>query len=80
MDSSVVEPLGDDQLRAQLVVPRTRVRDRRDEAVRGCVHLRRRAGEIVALQTADLSLRTDPPTASTRHGRGGTDRVVLSSG
>jgi integrase/recombinase XerD len=35
-----------------------------------------RAGEVVALQVADLNLRTDPPTAIIRGGKGGKGRVI----
>lgn len=78
LDKPVVEPLSDDQLRALLKACRgPEVRDKRDEAiVRLMFTTGARAGEVVALQTGDLSLRADPPTATIRRGKGGTGRVV----
>ena len=35
-----------------------------------------RAGEVVAMQVNDLNLRTDPPTAIIRRGKGGKGRVI----
>ena len=35
-----------------------------------------RAGEVVALTTADVDLRSDPPVAIVRRGKGGQGRVV----
>jgi integrase/recombinase XerD len=74
----VVEPLSDDQLRDLLKACRgPDLRDKRDEAILRLMFTSgARAGEVVALQTGDLSLRTDPPTATIRRGKGGTGRVV----
>jgi integrase len=77
VDKPVIEPLTDDQFRA--VVKACRRRDLPRQARRGHppadVHYRG-PGEVVALQTGDLSLRTDSPTATIRCGKGGTGRVV----
>jgi integrase/recombinase XerD len=78
LDKPVVEPLTDDQLRALLKACRgADLRDKRDEAlVRLMFTTGARAGEVAALQMADLNLRTDPPTAIIRRGKGGKGRVV----
>jgi integrase/recombinase XerD len=78
LDKPVVEPLSDDQLRDLLKACRgPDLRDKRDEAILRLMFTSgARAGEVVALQTGDLSLRTDPPTATIRRGKGGTGRVV----
>ena len=78
LDKPVVEPLTDDQLRAMLKACRgADLRDKRDEAIlRLMFTTGARAGEVVALQVKDLSLRTDPATATIRRGKGGTGRVV----
>jgi site-specific recombinase XerD len=78
LDKPVVEPLTDDHLRALLKACRgPELRDKRDEAIlRLMFTTGARAGEVVALQTGDLSLRTDPPTALIRRGKGGAGRVV----
>jgi site-specific recombinase XerD len=78
LDKPVVEPLTDDELRALLKACRgPDMRDKRDEAlVRLMFTTGARAGEVVALQVADLNLRTDPPTAIIRRGKGGRGRVV----
>lgn len=78
LDKPVVEPLTDDQLRALLKACRgSELRDRRDEAiVRLMFTSGARAGEVAALQVADLSLRLDPATVTIRRGKGGTGRVV----
>ncbi|SDS34896.1 Site-specific recombinase XerD [Friedmanniella luteola] len=80
LDKPVVEPLSDDQLRALLKACRgPEVRDKRDEVIVRLVFTTgARAGEVVALQTGDLSLRSDPPTATIRRGKGGTGRVPLA--
>ena len=77
LDKPVVEPLTDEELRALLKACRgPDMRDKRDEAlVRLMFTTGARAGEVVALQVADLNLRTDPPTAIIR-GKGGKGRVV----
>jgi integrase/recombinase XerD len=78
LDKPVVEPLTDDQLRALLKACRgPDLRDRRDEAlVRLMFTSGARAGEVVAMQVNDLNLRTDPPTAIIRRGKGGKGRVI----
>ena len=78
LDKPVVEPLTDDQLRAMLKACRgPDLRDKRDEAIlRLMFTTGARAGEVVAMQTDDLNLRTDPPTAIIRRGKGGRGRVV----
>jgi site-specific recombinase XerD len=78
LDKPVIEPLTDDQLRAMLKACRgPEPRDRRDEAIlRLMFTTGMRAGEVVALTTADLDLRSDPPTAVVRRGKGGKGRVV----
>jgi integrase/recombinase XerD len=51
--------------------------DKRDEAIlRLMFTTGARAGEVVALQTGDLDLRSIPPTAIIRRGKGGKGRVV----
>jgi len=78
LDKPVVEPLTDEELRALLKACRgPDMRDKRDEAlVRLMFTTGARAGEVVALQVADLNLRTVPPTAIIRRGKGGKGRVV----
>jgi integrase/recombinase XerD len=78
LDKPVVEPLTDDQLRALLKACRgPDLRDRRDEAlVRLMFTSGARAGEVVAMKVNDLNLRTDPPTAIIRRGKGGKGRVI----
>jgi site-specific recombinase XerD len=78
LDKPVVEPLTDDQLRALLKACRgPDLRDKRDEAmVRLMFTSGARAGEVVAMQVNDLNLRTDPPTAIIRRGKGGKGRVI----
>jgi integrase len=78
LDKPVVEPLTDDQLRAMLKACRgPDMRDRRDEAIlRLMFTTGARAGEVVALQVGDLDLRSDPPTAIIRRGKGGRGRVI----
>jgi site-specific recombinase XerD len=78
LDKPVVEPLTDDQLRAMLkACGGPDLRDKRDEAIlRLMFTTGARAGEVVALQTGDLDLRANPPTAVIRRGKGGKGRVV----
>ena len=78
LDKPVIEPLTDDQLRAMLKACRgADLRDKRDEAIlRLMFTTGARAGEVVALQTADLNLRADPPTALIARGKGGRGRVI----
>ena len=77
LDKPVIEPLTDDQLRAMLKACRgSDLRDRRDQALLLMFTTGMRAGEVVALTTADVDLRSDPPTAIVRRGKGGRGRVV----
>jgi integrase/recombinase XerD len=78
LDKPVVEPLTDDQLRALLKACRgPDMRDKRDEALIKLMFTTGiRAGEAVALQVTDVNLRTDPPTAIIRRGKGGKGRVI----
>lgn len=76
LDSKVVQPLSDDQLRALIrVCTGPELRDRRDEAlVRLMAETGLRAGEAVALSVPDLQLV--PGTALVRRGKGGKGRTV----
>jgi site-specific recombinase XerD len=78
LDKPVIEPLTDDQLRALLRACRgPDMRDKRDEAlIRLMFTSGARAGEVVAMQVDDLNLRSVPPTAIIRRGKGGRGRVV----
>lgn len=83
LDTAVVEPLSEDQLRALLkacqpprgATPAEALRHRRDEAMlRLMLETGARAGEVVALEVADLDLPAG--TAVIRRGKGGRGRVV----
>jgi len=78
LDTPVVEPLSDDELRAMLKACRgPDLRDKRDEAIlRLMFTTGARAGEVAAMEVADLNLRTDPPTVIIRRGKGGKGRVI----
>jgi site-specific recombinase XerD len=78
LDNPVTEPLTDDELRLMLKACRgSDMRDKRDEAIlRLMFTTGARAGEVVALQVSDLNLRSVPPTAIIRRGKGGKGRVV----
>ena len=78
LDKPVVEPLAGDQLGAMFKACRgSDLQDKRDEAIlRLMFTTGARAGEVVALQVTDLSLRTEPATATIRRGKGGTGRIV----
>jgi integrase/recombinase XerD len=78
LDTPVIEPLTDDQLRAMLRACRgPDLRDKRDEAIlRLMFTTGARAGEVVAMQVTDLNLRADPPTVIIRRGKGGKGRVI----
>lgn len=78
LDKPVVEPLTDDQLRGMVKACRgPDLRDKRDEAIlRLMFTTGARAGEVVAIETGDVNLRTDPPTIIIRRGKGGRGRVV----
>lgn len=83
LDTGVVQPLTDDQLRALLracqppsgASPAETLRHRRDEAMlRLMLESGARAGEVVGLQVADLDLPAG--TAVIRRGKGGKGRIV----
>ena len=76
LDSKIVEPLTDDQLRALLkACAGTELRERRDEAiVRFMLETGTRAGETVDLAVADVDLMAG--TAVVRRGKGGKGRIV----
>ncbi len=83
LDSTVVEPLTDDELRALLkactlpkgLTPAQGLRYRRDEALlRLMLETGARAGEVVAIELGDLDLPGG--TAIIRKGKGGKGRVV----
>lgn len=76
LDTKVVEPLTEDQLRALLKACAGReLRDKRDEAIiRLMVETGTRAGEVAALALDDLDLREG--VATVRRGKGGKGRVV----
>ena len=78
LDTPVVEPLTDDDLRAMLKACRgPDFRDKRDEAViRLMFTTGARAGEIVAMDVGDLNLRSNPPTVIIRRGKGGKGRMI----
>jgi site-specific recombinase XerD len=78
LDNPVVEPLTDDELRAMLKACRgPDMRDKRDEAlIRLMFTTGARAGEVVAIETNDLNLRSVPPTVIIRRGKGGKGRVI----
>lgn len=76
LDAEVIEPLAEDQIRALLrACGGQDMRDRRDEAlVRFMLETGSRAGEVVALEVADVDLSAG--TAVVRRGKGGKGRVV----
>lgn len=76
LDSKVSEPLTDLQIRALLKACAGRdLRERRDEAIlRFMIETGCRAGEVVALEVADVDLAAG--TAVVRRGKGGKGRVV----
>lgn len=77
LDTKVVEPFTDDQIRALIAscAGGAVLRDRRDEAlIRFMVETGTRAGEVVLLEVADLDLPAG--TAIVRRGKGGRGRVV----
>ena len=76
LDTKVVEPLSDEQLKRLVKACAGRsLRDRRDDAiVRLMVETGMRAGEVVALQTSDIDLPRG--IAIVRRGKGGKGRVV----
>ena len=83
LDTHVVEPLTDDDLRALLkactppkgATPAEALRYRRDEAIlRLMLETGARAGEVVALEFADIDATAG--TATIRRGKGGKGRVV----
>ncbi|MDP9393841.1 MAG: tyrosine-type recombinase/integrase [Actinomycetota bacterium] len=76
LDTKVVTPLSDDQLRAMIAAcAGPDMRDRRDEAiVRFMAETGARAGEVVDLNVSDVDLRAG--TAVVRRGKGGKGRIV----
>ncbi|GAA1911385.1 hypothetical protein GCM10009737_11020 [Nocardioides lentus] len=83
LDERVIEPLTDDQLRALIkscavpkgAEPKIAMRHRRDEAIiRFMLETGTRAGEVVALEVADVDLANGQ--AIVRRGKGGKGRVV----
>lgn len=83
LDTTVVEPLSEDELRALLkacqapkgAAPAEMLRHRRDEAIlRLMLETGARAGEVVAIEVADLDLAAG--TAVIRRGKGGKGRIV----
>ena len=83
LDTKVIEPLTDDQLRALLKActppkgstPAEMLRHRRDEAIlRLMMETGARAGEVVALERADVDAAAG--TAIIRRGKGGKGRIV----
>lgn len=76
LDSKVIEPLTDSQIKALLkACAGPEMRDRRDEAlVRFMVETGARAGETVALAVADVDLLAG--VAIVRRGKGGKGRAV----
>jgi len=76
LDVKVVEPLGEDQIRALLkACAGNDLRDRRDEAlVRFMIETGTRAGEVVALEVGDVDLAAG--VAVVRRGKGGKGRAV----
>ncbi len=76
LDTKVVTPLSDDQLRALIAAcAGSDMRDRRDEAiVRFMAETGARAGEVVDLNVSDVDLRAG--TAVVRRGKGGKGRTV----
>jgi integrase/recombinase XerD len=76
LDTKVVDPLTDDQLRALIAACHgTDMRDRRDEAlVRLMAETGARAGEVLGMQVPDVTLAQG--TAVVRRGKGGRGRVV----
>jgi site-specific recombinase XerD len=75
-DRKVIEPLTDDQLKALIEACRGKeIKDRRDEAVvRLMAETGMRAGEVIALQVADVDL--DRGLVVVRKGKGGKGRIV----
>ncbi|MDO5492454.1 MAG: tyrosine-type recombinase/integrase [Nesterenkonia sp.] len=76
LDSKVIEPLSDDQIRALIKACAGRdLRERRDEAiVRFMVETGARAGEVVGIAVDDMDVHAQ--TAVVRRGKGGKGRVV----
>ncbi|GAB4067807.1 tyrosine recombinase XerC [Angustibacter speluncae] len=76
LDTKVVDPLTEAELKALIAACAGKeLRERRDEAViRFMLETGARAGEVVALQVADIDLSAG--TAVVRRGKGGKGRVV----
>lgn len=78
LDQPVTEPLSDDELRAMLNACRgSDMRDYRDAAlIRLMYTTGARAGEVVALQLADVHAKANPPYVVIKRGKGGKGRMV----
>lgn len=78
LDQPVTEPLTDAQLKALLAACRgSDMRDLRDAAIITLMYTTgARAGEVVALELADVHARHDPPYVVIRRGKGGKGRTV----
>jgi integrase/recombinase XerD len=76
LDTKVVDPLTDEQLKALIAACHgTDMRDRRDEAlVRLMAETGARAGEVLAMRVADVTLAQG--SAVVRRGKGGRGRVI----
>jgi integrase/recombinase XerD len=76
LDTKVVEPLTDDQLKALIAACQgPALRERRDEAlIRFMFETGCRAGEVAAMALADIDLKAG--TAIVRRGKGGKGRTV----
>ncbi|CAN5556376.1 site-specific tyrosine recombinase XerD [soil metagenome] len=76
LDTKVIEPLTDDQLRSLIAACAGRdLRERRDEAiVRLMTETGARAGEVAVLQLADIDLKAG--VGIVRRGKGGKGRTV----
>jgi site-specific recombinase XerD len=81
LDAKVVEPLTAEQITALVAACAGReLRDRRDEAiVRFMIKTGARAGEVVALGTADVDLAAGTGDGAPRQGRPGPDGALRSA-
>lgn len=78
LDTPIIEPLTDDQLRAMLIACRgADLRDLRDAAIIRLMYTTgARAGEVVAMQVEDVHARANPPYMVISRGKGGKGRTV----
>lgn len=78
LDQPVTEPLTDSELKALLNACRgTDMRDYRDAAIIRLMYTTgARAGEVVAMQLADVFAKATPPYVIIRRGKGGKGRTV----